>query len=311
MYCISMNINIFFITLLTMILSSCSTAPESSKAASHTDSVIYIEHFGNGNMEKELIKKEGDTMLYKEYSVNGNKSKEFIMYNGSASDELYTGCITTFYDNENNNIKIIKNVVNGLQQGEEIRYYENGRINHKGYNYKGKKDGLWVWYYENGKKWSEVYYSNDTPFGQRKKYYRNGLLKSIQLLSYDNKVIYWRNLDSMSGRITEEKGIPFMAAGRKRPFYVGDTVTNIITMAYLPGWNVSVKLEQVLNNKRIIIKSVNSVKDFIDEDYGKELTIKVPASDPGKYLWELNISVYDSQNNTHFSDIKPFSFMVK
>lgn len=76
--------------------------------------------------------------------------------------KVYTGrCLLV-----NNEIpRSIQQYINGIDHGNWIFYFENGKVETKGKFHKGKRIGVWKYYYPNGKIRQKSRYSNK---GERK-----------------------------------------------------------------------------------------------------------------------------------------------
>jgi hypothetical protein len=148
-------------------------------------------------------------------------------------------------------------------------------------------------------------------FGRYETYYANGKLKSIQLISYDDSSTYWREYDSTSNQLIVEGGFPVISAVKSYSFSIGDTIENIVTMLYFPDWDINMSITEAKGSKKRIVWSTNTISVFESKGYGKELTIKVPATEKGVFSWDFNIDIYDRTTHSHMNEIKKFEFTVK
>ena len=69
-------------------------------------------------------------------------------------DMLYTGTHTEYF--ENKQVKVRRNIKNGIEDGLIIFYYESGQIKEQRSYKEGLKDGLWINWDENGTKTAEA-----------------------------------------------------------------------------------------------------------------------------------------------------------
>ncbi len=60
-----------------------------------------------------------------------------------------------------------------IQNGEYIKYFQNGRIEMQGILKEGKRDGLWKSYYEDGSPWSETTFTDGKKNGKTTTWYDN------------------------------------------------------------------------------------------------------------------------------------------
>ena len=77
------------------------------------------------------------------------------------------------------------------KNGEEIKKYDNGIINIKGYYRQGKREGQWVSFYRNGLPWSEANYEGGLKNGATASYYENGNKRYAGFYANDNKTGKW------------------------------------------------------------------------------------------------------------------------
>ena len=76
--------------------------------------------------------------------------------------------------------KLFCNYVNGLKEGQEIEYYDNGQINCIRHYKKGKLDGELKEYYYDGTLEMIENYDNDCREGEARYYNKNGELDEIR-----------------------------------------------------------------------------------------------------------------------------------
>ncbi|MGQ0827800.1 MAG: toxin-antitoxin system YwqK family antitoxin [Bacteroidota bacterium] len=61
-----------------------------------------------------------------------------------------------------------------VENGEEIKYHQNGALYIKGMMKNGKRNGLWKSWYENGTPWSETTFEDGKKTGKTVTWYENG-----------------------------------------------------------------------------------------------------------------------------------------
>ncbi len=121
------------------------------------------------------------------YYYNGILESEVFEING-----LMEGQYKSYYSSnigENIKPKLFCNYVNGIKNGEEIEYYDNGQIATICYYNNGDLYGKLTKYYYDGILEKEEYYENNCKEGECRYYNEKGLL---------DEVIYYIN-DNMDG----------------------------------------------------------------------------------------------------------------
>ena len=85
----------------------------------------------------------GFTGTWMTYFVNGQKSHE-IQY----KDGKYFGNFIAF-SAQGNKLYVQKYTASGIE-GEELGYFESGKVSYRAHHHKDKNVGLWIWYNEDG-----------------------------------------------------------------------------------------------------------------------------------------------------------------
>ncbi len=144
--------------------------------------VMHGEHqtyYPNGNKKstgKHIHGKEDG--IFTTYFNNGSKSSEVGYKNGQKIGKA------TFW-NDNKLIRTVENYVLkkdtfcSVKDGEQLVYAENGTLIEKGTYVMGSKEGLWLNWYDNGVLMASVYYSNNLPNGETKRYDVDGKITSM------------------------------------------------------------------------------------------------------------------------------------
>lgn len=99
---------------------------------------------------------------------------------------------------ENNNYKTIVN------NGEEIKHYNNGVIKIKGTYLQGKRVGQWISFYSNGNLWSEVYYSDGIKDGPTATWFENGKKRYEGFYRNDKESGKWTFWNQQGEKVKEK-----------------------------------------------------------------------------------------------------------
>jgi antitoxin component YwqK of YwqJK toxin-antitoxin module len=68
-----------------------------------------------------------------------------------------------------------KNTTDSLvQNGEQVLYHKNGKVEMRGMMKNGKRDGVWRSWYESGQPWSETTFKDGVKNGKTTTWYDNG-----------------------------------------------------------------------------------------------------------------------------------------
>lgn len=137
-------------------------------------SLEFKANFGVGNVKFEI--------------KNYNEKEELVLIFSEVDGEKSIG--KYFY--KNGQIKLIGNLISGVQVDEWKEYYECGQLKQIGNYIDGSEDGIWEIYHKNGKLKDIGKYVLGVPEGEWKEYYENGepyrikLWKNGELISESN-----------------------------------------------------------------------------------------------------------------------------
>jgi len=105
-------------------------------------------------------------------SVNLKRERTYL------NDSTIHGYAKEYF--ENGQLYIFKEYKEGIKNGREINYYDNGQVRVGGVNFNGHRDGLWVWYDSLGNVQKKTRYGGRVRCGQHEyfepfngKYYLN------------------------------------------------------------------------------------------------------------------------------------------
>ena len=154
--------------------------PLGEKIIIHYDFDYNLVNKESADIYRELILKHKNTPLSKisEFSIDGTKIKTFYSsYIGSSNGRdsiILNGPQTLFH--KNGYYSLIQYFKNNVQDAEEIRFFENGKIFIECNYLEGKKNGQEIEFYENGNVKSTRNYSDGKIEGEELVYYHDGSL---------------------------------------------------------------------------------------------------------------------------------------
>ena len=145
---------------------------------------------GNKYREENYVneKKQG---LFTVYYSNGKKENEWL-YQADAKHYLFE---KKWYENGNLYFATNYNEA-GIQDGESIGYFENGKINYQKNYLNGRLDGQEKYFYPSGKDKSSKFYKNGLLDGEFIHWLENGKIKEKTTYRNNIKEGYWEELNS-------------------------------------------------------------------------------------------------------------------
>lgn len=221
-------------------------------------------------------------LVLKQYHKNGKlKSEQFF-----ALDTIQQGESLRFY--ENGNVETRVNFFNGEKNGMEETYYQNGNRKYIGFYKNGKQDSLWTWYSAENKIESKGYWQDNKAFKEHLKYYADGIHVK-EYLYYDlNGNLLYKNNYTNDGKLVKEEGnyIPMIIAD-KYSLKIGEIFVGKIYVVNPPHF----KSTKVMS--KIIGVSTNNQNLTKKNDYYlyEEKVIK-----KGKYKWQIMTQFYAKDN---------------
>ncbi len=106
---------------------------------------------------------------------------------------------------KNGNPKIVHIYENAAKKdGQEIRYFENGKVEMEGKLKNNNREGKWVAYYGDGTVWSEGTYVNGKREGEGIVYHSNGKIYSKGFWKNDEPVGIWEFFDDKGNKVQED-----------------------------------------------------------------------------------------------------------
>jgi len=117
-------------------------------------------------------------------------------------DQAYTGEYTEVYDN--GNIKVKKNLVDGLEEGLVMMYFESGNTQEQRSYTKGQKNGIWIKWNDAGIKIGEVSYQMDNKHGDWLIWDENGNKLFEMYYNKGEKVGTWK-IYNTDGSLKEKR----------------------------------------------------------------------------------------------------------
>ena len=130
-------------------------------------------------------------------------SKGKTISKGKMKGKKYIGRWEYFHKNSDQLLRVEHYDDNGLQQGELLVYYENGKLAEKSNYINGKLNGKSIWYNEAGVMIKELNYNNDGLHGLAKHYNNTGELILEGNYKNDKKHGVWKYYDK--GKLIKEK----------------------------------------------------------------------------------------------------------
>lgn len=143
--------NLFLISILALIITSCGSKGETVETAPFKEKPSSTNNFGNPDI--------GDGGLIKTEAIQPEKpvteGKAIINYPSGevqATGMMVAGKKDGLWQSYYKNGIRLSTVVfsSGVQNGETYNYYENGTLRYKGTFENGKKVGLWYYYTKYG-----------------------------------------------------------------------------------------------------------------------------------------------------------------
>ncbi|MBN1145546.1 MAG: toxin-antitoxin system YwqK family antitoxin [Bacteroidales bacterium] len=175
-----MKSTLIYLCLLFALVISCGTQDKKSLVekiqGKKTDTVadslkirVLKEYYSNGKVKTETEAK-GNLRhgLMKSYNREG-----LLLSQVNYVDNVKEGMATNFYP-ETGKINSTLNYKNGIKEGEEIWYWENGNPCRVTPYVKGVIEGIRKYYYEDGKLMAETPYKNGYPGTGLKEYKNDG-----------------------------------------------------------------------------------------------------------------------------------------
>jgi len=171
------------ILLLILLISAINYSQTQPKINfTEKDKLVYLDSMG-------VKPSQSDYAYYrivKDYTLNKNRYQVLDYYKSGAlqmeglsnSKEFLeeNGLFTYYY--ENGNKKAVANYVNGVREGQEVRWYKNGTKQSVQNYVKGKLDGDNASWYENGNQKATRFYIRGGVNGKVTEWYENGNKKS-------------------------------------------------------------------------------------------------------------------------------------
>lgn len=176
-------------------------------------------------------------------------------------------------------IKAISNVVNGVKQGRETTYHENGNPKSKTYFRDGLPSGKGYAYNANGQLEYAGLYLNGQPYGSWYNYFENGMPKSYFLYDVGKNISFSVKYDSL-GKMRLEDMHGFVVSSN---FY-----------------SINPK-----NNKPVSLKPYPEINDI--SDINKDLMITVAKLKGAR----LQVTVDVNGSKYEFLDIKTNTLKIK
>lgn len=196
-----------------------------------------------------------DGLLVKRNYFEG--SDKILLERTYKRDSIPHGYGKSFYPS--GQIELFIEYFEGLKEGDEIKYFENGKIEKMGVNRKGKADSIWVSYDSLGflKNVNTWYKGNFT--GEQATFYPNGKIREYLFYSPNGQIIYRGSFNNEGNVIFQE--------GNPTPLII------VITDHDVNEWNIKEELELVVFGSKylpdadfngLILRSLNSEK-VVDE----------------------------------------------
>lgn len=207
-----------------------------------------------------------------------------------SKDTTYNGLIR-FYNLKTGKLISTANYLNGLQNGENVDYAEDGKIISKANYVDGKQNGTISFYDKTGKPEFQYFSYYGLKVGESIRY-RHGRPSVYQFYSFDNKLIFDINYDSVgTKKITDLQEDFFFFTIRS--FSPGDNLTDKRSelFLYLPTPpNYQFKYSLVSVDEKFEVKK--EIKFFpiderwaiyelpVDIDKGTKLSLRLQIVDP-------------------------------
>ena len=121
----------------------------------------------------DLVQRDG--LYYEKYTDAPFTGNVIGQQQGKISKGIQNGEWIEYWDN--GKLKLKGNVKNGQQEGEVLYYYENGKLEIKGNFKNGKVEGEYLKYYENGQLKYKSNHKDGKQEGEWLYYYDNGQLQ--------------------------------------------------------------------------------------------------------------------------------------
>ena len=158
----------------------------------HTDkpvTVLSITTFLDGKVTKEQI--FHDDFLFEESNFKDGK------LHGTQKTSHY------FFAKSKDSTEVTITYNNGILDGLNEQFYENGNLKFEGFYKAGNKNGLWKVYHPNGMLWSSGYYKDGKKINLWKTFHDNGVVNTSK--NYSNTGIKsgsWKFYDTQ-GKLTK------------------------------------------------------------------------------------------------------------
>lgn len=207
-------------------------------------------------------------------------------------------------------IFVIGNVVNGVKQGWETMYYENGKIKSRTFFVNGQPSGKGYLYTNKGKLLYSGSYLNGSRYGNWYSYYENGQVKKCILYGIRNDVLFSMgyerngtiNLKDMDGLVVspyfysiDPNNKSFIPLDRETSPSMSfkDIKDLYIIVVHAPGTKLNLKLQ--INSIRLAFKNIRGG------------TLKILNAFPNKGMFNIFIESHlykDSGESINGMDIK-------
>lgn len=239
--------------------------------------------YKNGNLKEEVYKK-GDTVFGRIYYDDGKVKQYIRTYNIDPTDSFLNG--------------------------HSITYFKNGNTEFDFYYKRDKLNGTKKSYFPNGNISEVMNYREDIPYGMRVIYYADNKLKGISFRNKEGEVIYHRNYDK-GGNIVKEEGFPLSESYSNFELAISDTLELFYRIGWLSGWEISLVIKEIKPNNGKIIMHVNDVDRFITNGWGKYIESYHSFKNKDSYIWETEITIFDTESNKELKHKDTFNFRVR
>ncbi|MBQ4820232.1 hypothetical protein [Aquimarina sp. MMG016] len=153
----------------------------------------------------KTFSKNSDTVIVKYFTAKGGLVSE-----GKMIGKNRVG-VWQYYHNGSDKIMMVEHYKTGKLEGEQLTYFENGKLTEKTHYTNGKRNGKRIIYSEEGIVIKEFTYENDQLHGQTKYYDTSGNLIIEGNYKRDRKDGIWSYYKD--GKLDERKLFPLQKRG--------------------------------------------------------------------------------------------------